>query len=118
MPFGLGDPKSFAAPRRETRVPMEVGVQIAGHEALPGVEATFTENVSPRGARVLSVRRWNTNDHLTISTLSGSFRALARVAYCELVPNNGFAVGVEFIDLNGKWVVADSPVRSVARRKK
>jgi hypothetical protein len=118
MPFGLGDPKSFAAPRRETRVPMEVGVQIAGHESLPGTEATFTENVSPRGARVLSIRRWNINDRLTISTLTGSFRASARVAYCELVPNDGFAVGVEFLDPNGKWVVADSAARSGARRKK
>lgn len=108
MAFRVGVPKSFTAPRREARIPMEVGVHISGHAKLPGTETTFTENVSPRGARVLSVRRWKQNDRLTIATLTGSFRALARVAYCQLVPQEGFAVGLEFIEPNGKWVVADA----------
>jgi hypothetical protein len=109
MRFGVRVPKNFAMPRRETRVPMEVGVHISGHPALPGTETTFTENVSSRGARVLSVRRWKPNDRLTITTLTGSFRSLARVAYCQLVPEAGFAVGLEFLEPSGKWVVADSP---------
>jgi hypothetical protein len=85
---------------------MEVGVQISGHPALPGTESTFTENVSARGARVLSTRRWKTGDRLTIATLTGSFRAMARVAYCQLVPESGFAVGVEFVEPTGQWVIA------------
>jgi hypothetical protein len=97
---------SFYLPRTEGRIPMEVGVQICGHPQLPGVENTFTENVSRRGARVLSVRRWRTNDQLWISTLSGRFRALARVAYCESLRGKGFAVGVEFVDPRGPWVVS------------
>jgi hypothetical protein len=109
MRFGMGIPKNTVAPRREPRVPMEVGVHITGHPAIPGTETTFTENVSPRGARVLSVRRWKIDDRLTITTLTGSFRSIARVAYCQLVPETGFAVGLEFIEPNGNWVVADSP---------
>ena len=108
MRFGMGVPKDTVAPRREARIPMEVGVHITGHPALPGTETTFTENVSPRGARVLSVRRWKTDDRLTITTFTGSFRSIARVAYCQMVPETGFAVGLEFIEPNGKWVVADS----------
>ncbi|MGA7915732.1 MAG: hypothetical protein WCA00_10900 [Candidatus Acidiferrales bacterium] len=104
----MGIPKVPVAPRRETRVPMEVGVQITGHPALPGTETTFTENVSPRGARVFSVRRWKAGDRLTIATLTGSFRSIARVAYCQLVPESGFAVGLEFVEPKGNWVVADS----------
>jgi hypothetical protein len=110
MPFGMGVPKNTIAPRRETRIPMEVGVNITGHPALPGTETTFTENVSPRGARVLSIRRWKINDRLTISTVTGSFRSIARVAYCQLVPDTGFAVGLEFIEPTGRWVIADSQV--------
>jgi hypothetical protein len=104
----MGVPRNTVAPRRETRIPMEVGVHITGHPALPGTETTFTENVSARGARVLSVRRWKTDDRLTLTTLTGTFRSLARVAYCQLVPETGFAVGLEFIEPDGKWVVADS----------
>jgi hypothetical protein len=113
MPFGMGVPKSPGGPRRETRVPMEVGVQIEGHVSLPGTETTFTENVSSKGARVLSSRRWKPNERLTIKTLTGSFRSLARVAYCQPVPNAGFAVGIEFLEPNGNWVV-DSVAPSLA----
>ncbi len=109
MALGMGVPKSFAASRREARIPMEVGVHITGHPALPGTEATFTENVSARGARVLSTRRWKINDQLTISMSTGSFRAIARVAYCQLVPEAGFAVGLEFLEPNGNWVVSAPP---------
>jgi PilZ domain len=108
MRFGMGIPKNFVGPRREMRVPMEVGVQITGHPAMPGTETTFTENVSPHGARVLSNRRWNTGDRLTISTLTGAFRAIARVAYCQTTPHSGFAIGLEFVKPSGNWVVAES----------
>jgi hypothetical protein len=86
---------------------MEVGVHISGHIGMPGTETTFTENVSFRGARVLSVRRWYTNDRLMITTLTGSFRSVARVAYCHLVRESGFAVGLEFLEPSGKWVITD-----------
>lgn len=108
MRFGMGVPKSVSVRRCETRVPMEVGVQISGRETVGAVETTFTENVSARGARVFSSRRWKANDRLTIATLTGSFQALARVAYCQAVPESGFAVGLEFLDPRGNWIVTSA----------
>jgi len=99
--------KSVAPLRREVRVPMEVGVDISGHARVPGTEATFTENVSARGARVLSVRRWKTNDELVITMRTGSFQSVARVAYCHPIPHTGYAVGLEFVAPSGQWVVPD-----------
>lgn len=110
MPIGMGVPKTFTVPRRETRIPMEVAVHISGHAAVPGTETTFTENVSSRGARVLSSRRWKINDRLTIATLPGSFRSIARVAYCQHVPGTGYAVGLEFVEPTGSWVVTEKPL--------
>jgi hypothetical protein len=110
MALGLGAPKSFSIARREKRIPMEIGIHISGHTTLPGTETTFTENVSSRGARVLSSRRWKTNDRVTVTTLAGSFRSVARVAYCQGVPETGFAIGVELIESSGTWVVA-APVQ-------
>ena len=107
MPLGLGGSKSFNAIRCETRVPMEVGVQISGHGAHPGTETTFTENVSSRGARVFSTRRWKINDRMVITTPAGSFQSTARVAYCHTVPQAGFAVGLEFVEPSAGWVVGD-----------
>ena len=108
MRFGMGVPKLSKNPRRETRVPMEVGVHISGNPRLPGTETTFTENVSSKGARVRSMRRWRPGDKLTIATMTGSFRSIARVAYCQATASAGFVIGLEFLEQAGQWVVADS----------
>jgi len=97
---------------------MEIPVLIEGHGRAPGSESTFTENVSARGARVLSVRRWEQGDQLVLASRTGEFRSSARVAYCQqlqgdgfaigvefLEPNDGFAIGVEFLEPKGRWVV-------------
>jgi PilZ domain-containing protein len=107
MAIGMGVPRGTTIARREARIPMEVGVHISGHASLPGKETTFTENVSAHGARVLTTRKWSVNDRLTIATLPGSFRANARVTYCQPVADRGFAVGLEFVEPIGKWVVGD-----------
>src|SRR5580704_18121564 len=107
MLLGIGSPKSYDAIRSETRIPMEVGVHITGHGAQPGTETTFTENVSSRGARVMSVRRWKINDKIEVTTLAGSFHTVARVAYCHTTPSAGFAVGLEFVEPARGWVVGD-----------
>ena len=107
MPLGIRAPKSFDAIRCEARVPMEVGVHISGHGVHPGPETTVTENVRSRGARVLTTRRWKTNDRLIVTTLAGSFQSIARVAYCHTVPQAGFAVGLEFVEPSSDWVIGD-----------
>ncbi len=97
--------KAYPFHRYEKRVPMEVAVQISGNGRSPGVETTFTENVSARGARVVTIRRWRPNDRLMIASLPGDFHANARVAYCEPLRGSGFAIGVEFLEPAGRWVI-------------
>jgi hypothetical protein len=97
--------KTYTVSRVERRIPMAVAVRIAGHARQPGTETTFTENVSARGARVLSVRRWQTNDRLQLDLLAGGFRTPARVAYCTPVQDAGYAIGLEFLEPSGRWVV-------------
>jgi len=97
--------KVYAIERAEPRIPMEVAVQIAGHGEIPGVEMTFTEDVSSRGARVLTTRRWRANDRLLLASLPGDFQSLARVTYCQPRPGERFAIGLELLRPSGKWVV-------------
>jgi hypothetical protein len=92
-------------PRRENRIPMEIPVVLDGHRHMPGTEATFTENVSLNGARVISMRRWDKDAKLTFASRSGEFRSAARVAYCQPVHGDGYVIGVEFLDPQGRWVV-------------
>jgi hypothetical protein len=97
--------KKFVFRRVESRIPMEIPVLIDGHREAPGSEATFTENVSAHGARVVSVRRWEQGEPLVFASRTGEFRSPARVAYCQPLQGSGFAIGVEFLEPKGRWVV-------------
>jgi hypothetical protein len=94
-----------STPRREHRIPMEVPVVLDGHRHLPGAEVTFTENVSAKGARVVSIRQWEKNAPVSFASRSGEFRSEARVAYCQSIREDGYAIGVEFLEPQGRWVV-------------
>jgi hypothetical protein len=92
-------------PRRENRIPMEIPVVLDGHRQVPGAESTFTENVSAKGARVVSVRRWDKDAQLVLASRTGEFRSAARVAYCQPVRGDGYVIGLEFLEPKGRWVV-------------
>ena len=94
--------------RTENRIPMEIGCHLEGNRQVPGAESTFTENVSSHGARVVSVRRWEPDDRLIFTARNGEFRSSARVAYCQPLQGDGFAIGVEFLDAKGRWIVKNA----------
>lgn len=96
---------NHVVPRRENRIPMEIPVVLDGHRQVPGVESTFTENVSAKGARVVSVRRWDKDSQLVLASRTGEFRSAARVAYCQPVRGDGYVIGLEFLEPKGRWVV-------------
>jgi hypothetical protein len=96
---------AFTYHRAERRIPMEIPVVLQGHQHTPGSETTFTENVSAKGARVVSTRRWDKGESLTFASRTGEFRSSARVAYCQSLHGDGYAIGVEFLEPTGRWVV-------------
>jgi hypothetical protein len=84
---------------------MEIPVVLEGHRQIPGAEDTFTENVSAKGARVVSFRPWQKGARLTLVSRTGEFRSSARVAYCQSIHGDGYAIGLEFLEPKGRWVV-------------
>jgi PilZ domain len=95
----------FRYNRSESRIPMEIPVMLEGHRQVPGVEATFTENVSAKGARVVSTRHWEKGAQVMFASRTGEFRSASRVAYCQPLHGDGYAIGVEFLEPVGRWVV-------------
>jgi hypothetical protein len=89
---------------------MAVAIQISGNDRVPGIEMTFTENVSLHGARIITQRAWRRDEHVQVASPPGDFRAKARVAYCERLREAGFAIGLEFLEPSGHWVLDPSAV--------
>ena len=84
---------------------MSVAVQLSDGFEASAAEMAFTENISSRGARVISARRWEAEARVKIALLRGDFRAQARVAYCQPL-RRGYAVGLEFLEPVGRWVLS------------
>jgi hypothetical protein len=82
--------------RIEKRVGMEIPVRLLASERASIVEKVVTVNVSPHGARVITKRRWRTDDHVGIASLAGDLRVQARVVYCHPQGGDNFYVGLEF----------------------
>jgi hypothetical protein len=62
-------------------------------------ETTFTENVSTRGTRVTTVRRWQRGTRVLLTFLRDGIRSEGKVAYCQRKESGDFAIGV---DLSGQ----------------
>ena len=95
--------------RLEKRIRLAVPVQIASLLDPATAERTTTENVCSLGMRVLTERARQLNERLMISSLVGDLRALARVVYCQRLPNGRFCVGLQFQETAANWPSNPSP---------
>jgi len=89
--------------RLEKRIRLAVPVHISSLQDPAAEERTTTENVCSLGMRVLTQRARQLNERLMISSLVGDLRTLARVVYCQRLPNGRFCVGLQFQDVAANW---------------
>jgi PilZ domain len=104
--------------RTEDRRPMKVNVDLSSLDVRTPAQEGITENVSPRGARILTNKPWKPNERLNVRSLRGNFRSRARVVYCVPVqepvqeekagdsPQTGdpvFAIGLQLFATAGNW---------------
>jgi hypothetical protein len=87
--------------RSERRTARTIAVEL-WDEPLPN-ERTFTENVSPRGARVVTEREWQPGARLLLISLQDDIRSEAQIVYCERVAKYRFAVGLELSARVEQW---------------
>lgn len=91
--------------RSERRLPIMVVVQLA--KALPqcaAEERTFTDNLSPRGARVFSSHPWKTGEAVMLTSLQeGSI--CGKVIYCQRLKDDRYAIGLHVPDGPLTWSI-------------
>ncbi len=89
--------------RLEKRIRLAVPVQISSLLDPSATEQTTTENVCSLGIRILTERARDLNERLMISTFVGDLRTLARVVYCQRLPDGRFGVGLQLQGQAGNW---------------
>jgi PilZ domain len=94
---------SSASQRAEDRLPVKVTVDLSSLDVRLPAQEGITENVSARGARIVTSRPWKPNDRLNVRSLLGNFKSRARVVYCESIEGGQFAVGVQLFAAIGDW---------------
>jgi hypothetical protein len=89
--------------RLEKRIQLAVPVEISSLQDPSAAERTITENVCSLGIRVLTKRAKELNERLMVSSMAGDLRTLARVVYCQRLPDGRFGVGVQFQEVAVTW---------------
>jgi hypothetical protein len=85
--------------RSERRSPKILAAELSRPDESVLEEMAFTENVSPRGVRVTTVRRWQPGTRVLVTFLRNgirnSIRSQGRIVYCQHVGSGKFALGLE-----------------------
>lgn len=91
--------------RKEKRNPEKLQVLLS-QMAEPLVrESASTDNVSSHGMRVLTYRSWKRDTHMIVQSPEGELWGRAKVIYCQTLPGNTFALGLEFVARTGGWIM-------------
>jgi hypothetical protein len=89
--------------RYEKRNATAVAVMLTSRDRVSKTELTLTENISDRGARVVTKTLWSANDSLVIKSLEGDLQSEARVIYRQPVREDIYAIGLELLAPTGNW---------------
>lgn len=89
--------KPLSNERAERRISVSGTAMLIGRHGRLGVERAIMQNASSRGVRVISTSEWYADDTILVSLPGGHFTSAARIAYCDVVDQGRFAIGLEFV---------------------
>jgi hypothetical protein len=88
----------------ERRLPIIVVVRLAKPESAgtDAEERTFTDNISPHGARIFSNHVWHPGEAVRVTPLQQE-AACGKVVYCQKLPDDRYSIGLQFQDRPVTW---------------
>jgi PilZ domain-containing protein len=96
--------KSLQRRRTEARISTTVMVELSGPDEPFVYEITFTQNVSRYGARVVTKKRWRSNDSVLVKLPREYLPIHARITYCQPLKGDEFAMGLQFSSMVYSWI--------------
>jgi hypothetical protein len=91
--------------RKEKRNPEKLQVLLSQMTEPLLTESASTDNVSSHGMRVRTQRLWKRDTHLIVQSSEGELWGRAKVVYCQTLPADTFALGIEFVARTGGWIM-------------
>jgi hypothetical protein len=103
-----GEELASSAPlsRKEVRIAVKMFVNLCSEDN-PSTEVAPTIDISCHGARVVSKRRWQPNQQVSVRSIRGNFYSRARVVHCQPYKDNSFVVGVQMHYPTSDWTSHD-----------
>ena len=97
--------KGIFSGRMEKRISIAIVVRLSHKQDQPArePELTYTDNVSAHGARVVSSRPWQIGEVAQVTSLNDEIAINGKVAYCVMLPNNRYLIGLNFQDRPVTW---------------
>jgi hypothetical protein len=89
--------------RYEKRTERAVMVEVLRLDESQLSVRTVTENVSPRGARVVADCHCAVGKHVLVTASEEGVQSLARVVYCERLESTKFAIGLHLVVRVEEW---------------
>jgi hypothetical protein len=89
--------------RHESRTARAVNVELVRLDESQRKEEAVTENLSPRGARVVTELICLPGNHVLLTSPQEGVKSVARVIYCERLDNRRFAVGLQLAVRTEEW---------------
>jgi hypothetical protein len=92
--------------RMERRLPIAIVVRLSRVRQSPAEEeTTYTDNVSPQGARVFSISRWQSGEHAQVTAVKDGSSILGEVIYCQRLDSSRFCIGIKFQQHPVTWPI-------------
>lgn len=82
--------------RIEKRASVALQVQLLILQSPGAIEDAKTENISARGARVVTTHPLEPHEPLLLTSSEGNVQTHARVVYCQRIADQSYAVGLQF----------------------
>ena len=92
--------------RKERRLLIMVAVRLQAVQSVDTdeEEQTYTDNISPLGARVFSRHPWQAGEVVKITSLhAGSI--CGQVVYCQKLPDDRYAIGLHILNRPIPWPI-------------
>ncbi len=97
--------------RKEVRIAVKLFVNLSSEDN-PSAELAPTIDISCHGARIVSKRRWEADQQVSVRSIRGNFYSGGRVVHCQPYKDNSFMVGVQMYYPTSDWTSHDvkSPI--------